>query len=72
MSRPTLALQRKQAAEALDVSGDTFDRHVRPHLRCVYIGDLRVWPVAELERWLDRQATSPVASPAAVTPTQSE
>lgn len=62
MSAPRLALQRKEAAEALGVSGDTFDRHIRPELRCVYVGDLRLWPVAELERWLDRTAADPVPS----------
>lgn len=59
MSAPRLALQRKEAAAALSVSGDTFDRHIRPHLRCVYVGGLRLWPVAELERFLLREATEP-------------
>jgi hypothetical protein len=49
------ALQRKRAAEWLDVSEETFDRHVRPHLKCVYVGSLRLWPVTELQRWLDTQ-----------------
>ena len=44
-----LALQRKDAAAALGISVDTFDRHVRPQLRCVYIGDTRLWPVTELD-----------------------
>lgn len=57
---PRLALQRKEAAEALGVSGDTFDRHIRPQLRCVYVGDLRLWPTTEIESWLERSA---VASP---------
>lgn len=54
-----LALQRKDAATALGVSVDTFDRHVRGELRCVYIGDTRLWPVAELERWLADHAMMP-------------
>lgn len=51
-----LALQRREAAAALGVGVDTFDRHIRPHLRCVYVGDLRLWPVAEIERWLESRA----------------
>ena len=53
---PQLALQRKEAAAALGVGVDTFDRHVRPHLKVVYVGDLRLWPLSELERWLDSNA----------------
>lgn len=53
---PPLALQRAKAAAALSVGVDTFDRHIRPLLKCVYVGDLRLWPVAELERYLDEQA----------------
>ena len=51
-----LALQRKEAAASLGVGVDTFDRHIRPHLKVVYVGDLRLWPVAELQRWLDISA----------------
>ena len=54
-----LALQRRDAAAALSVGVDTFDRHIRPLLKCVYVGDLRLWPVAELERYLDEQARRP-------------
>ena len=51
-----LALQRKEAAAALGVGVDTFDRYVRPQLRCVYVGDVRLWLVADLERWLESRA----------------
>jgi hypothetical protein len=54
-----LALQRKDAAAALGIGVDTFDRHVRPELRCVYVGDVRLWPVTELERWLGARAIMP-------------
>lgn len=56
-----LALQRKDAAAALGVSVDTFDRQVRPYIKCVYIGN-RVWPVSELERFLAEAAVTPVVS----------
>lgn len=54
-----LAYQRKDAAAALGVSVDTFDRHVRPDLKCVYVGDTRLWPTTELERWLAERAIIP-------------
>lgn len=56
---PRLALQRWEAAAALGVGVDTFDRHIRPLLKCVYVGDLRLWPIAELERFLCEQARRP-------------
>jgi hypothetical protein len=49
---PRRALSRRDAAAALGMSLRHFQRHVQPHLRCVYSGQLRLFPVAELERWL--------------------
>lgn len=49
---PRLAYSRKQAAEALGMSLRHFQRHVQPHLRCVYSGQLRLYPRSELERWI--------------------
>lgn len=57
-----LAYQRKEAAAALGVSPDTFDRYIRPRLACVYIGATRLWSVAELERWLAEATPTPVVS----------
>lgn len=59
--RPTpdrlrLALSRNDAAAALGMSLRHFQRHVQPHLRCVYSGQLRLFPIAELERWLNEQS----------------
>jgi hypothetical protein len=51
-STPRLALQRREAAEALGIGVDTFDRHVRAHLPVVYVGSVRLYPIAALERWL--------------------
>lgn len=53
---PRLALSRRDAAASLDMSLSHFQRHVQPHLRCVYSGQLRLYPVAELERWLETQS----------------
>lgn len=54
--QPHLALSRRDAAAALGMSLRHFQRHVQPHLRCIYSGQLRLYPVAELERWVDEQA----------------
>lgn len=59
--RPTvgplrLAVNKTQAAEALGVSVDYFDRHIAVDLRCVRRGRRRLYPVAELHRWLDAEA----------------
>jgi len=53
---PRVALTRPEAAAALGVSVDHFDRHVRPHLRSVACGKLRLWPVAELQKWAETAA----------------
>jgi len=51
-----LALTKQEAAAALGMSIDHLDRHVMPDLRVVRSGRLRLIPVAELERWLERNA----------------
>jgi hypothetical protein len=38
------------------MSLSSFQRHVQPHVRCVYVGQLRLYPVRELERWLQDRA----------------
>ena len=55
-SVPRLAVQRKQAAEALAIGVDTFDRYVRPELPVVYVGSVRLYPVAAIEQWLASRA----------------
>jgi hypothetical protein len=52
---PRLALSRRDAASALGMSLRHFQRHVQPSLRCIYSGQLRLYPVAELERWIKEQ-----------------
>lgn len=51
-----LALTRAEAADALGISVDTFERHVQPEIRVIRRGRLRLIPVAELEAWVDRNA----------------
>jgi hypothetical protein len=48
---PRLALSRDEAAAALGMSLDSFERHVQPDLRMLRLGRMRLVPVAELERW---------------------
>jgi hypothetical protein len=55
-----LALRREDAAKALGVSDEGFDRYVRPSLPVVRLGALRVYPVAALEQWLIERADSPI------------
>jgi hypothetical protein len=49
---PRLALTREEAAQALGMSLDSFERHVQPDLRLIRRGRLRLVAVSELERWL--------------------
>jgi hypothetical protein len=58
---PRLALRKTEAAKALGLSDESFDRYVRPHVRVVRANTLRLYPIAELERWLRDSAS---ASPA--------
>ena len=53
---PRLALTRAEAAAAIGVSLDSFERYVQPELRLIRRGRLRLVPVRELERWLDANA----------------
>ena len=53
---PRLALSRNEAADALGMSLRHFQRHVQPHVRCIYSGQLRLYPVVELERWMSEQS----------------
>jgi hypothetical protein len=53
---PRLALNREEAAAALGMSLDSFERYVQPDLSLVRRGKLRLVPVPELERWLEKNA----------------
>jgi excisionase family DNA binding protein len=54
---PRLALRAEEAAEALGVKPDFFREHVAPELRAVRRGRLKLFSVAELERWLERNGS---------------
>ena len=53
---PRLALDRTEAAAALGMSLDSFERYVQPTVRMVRLGRMRLVPIAELERWLTDHA----------------
>ena len=58
---PRIALAPAEAAAALGVSRDFFDQHILPELRIVRRGRRRLVPMRELDRWLDRTASLPLA-----------
>jgi hypothetical protein len=53
-------LRREDAAKALGISDESFDRYVRPSLPVVRLGTVRVYPVAALEAWLVENASAPM------------
>jgi len=55
---PRIALNRAEAATALGISLDSFERHVQPGLRLIRRGRLRLVPVSGLERWAAAEAES--------------
>jgi excisionase family DNA binding protein len=52
-----LALSPDEAANAIGVSRSFFFEHVIGELRVVRVGRRRLIPVAEIARWLDREAS---------------
>ena len=53
---PRVLLSRREAAEALGMSLSHFQRHVQPCVRCIYSGQLRLYPMKDLERWAEQHA----------------
>jgi hypothetical protein len=48
---------KREAAAALGISVDSFERHVQPELRVIRRGRMRLVPVHELERWAAENAS---------------
>lgn len=44
------------AAAYCGVTGETFEKHIRPHVPPIEIGARRVWDVKALDRWLDERS----------------
>lgn len=53
---PRTALTRREAAASLGISINHFERRVQPDLRVISSGQLVLIPLAELERWVQRNA----------------
>lgn len=51
-----LAFNKTEAATALGVSVDFFDDHVSREVPCVRRGRRHLYPVSEIQRWLERSA----------------
>ena len=51
-----LAYRPDEAAEAIGVSRAFFYAEILPELRVVYRGRVRLVPVSEIARWLEREA----------------
>jgi hypothetical protein len=53
---PRVALTREEAAAAMGIGLDSFERYVQPHVRMIRWGRLRLVPLVELERFVDEEA----------------
>jgi hypothetical protein len=51
-----IAVSRADAAAALGMSLDSFERNVQPDVRIIRRGRLRLVPVVELVRWANENA----------------
>ena len=51
-----LALSQREAASALGVSVDCFAEHIAPDVRRIRCGRRWLYPVKELERWVELNA----------------
>jgi hypothetical protein len=58
-----LALTRAEAAKAIGMSIDSFERYVQPELKIVRVGRMRLIQVRELERWLQENAARVLEEP---------
>lgn len=53
---PRFALTLEEAAHSLGMSVDSYDKHVRPHVKTIRKGKLVLTPTWELERWATENA----------------
>ena len=50
-----LLLTRKEAASVLSMSVDHFERYCQPHLAFIKSGRLILFPLSEIQAWVDRE-----------------
>jgi hypothetical protein len=55
-----LCLRKLDAAKALSISDEVFDKYVAPFVPCVRLGSVRLYPVAEIQKFLANQAALPL------------
>jgi hypothetical protein len=60
-SVPRIALTPPEAAAAVGVGESFFNAEIAPELRAIRRGRKRLYAVSELERWVERNADTPVA-----------
>jgi len=53
---PQLALRVKDAAQALGMSVDSFERYVEPDLKLLRLGKMKLVPTYELQRFVNENA----------------
>lgn len=53
---PRIALTRAEAAASLGMGVSSFEQYVQPEVRCIRRGSLRLFLVADLERWATENA----------------
>jgi hypothetical protein len=53
---PRYTVTRREAAASLGISINHFERRVQPELKVVISGQLILIPIAEIERWVQRNA----------------
>lgn len=58
--RSRIVFSIAEAAEALSISRDSFERHVMPALRLVRVGRRLLVPVAEIEHWVELNSAIPL------------
>jgi hypothetical protein len=54
---PVLALRPAEAAASLGMGETAFREYVAPYVRVIRRGGLRLYPVADLQRWVAENAT---------------
>ena len=55
-----LTLRKLEAARALGISDEAFQKYVVPHVRCVYLGAARLYLVTDLQAFLEGNAHLPL------------
>jgi hypothetical protein len=56
IASPPILVSREDAAALLAISLRHFNDHVAPHLRVVRLGQRKLYPLAELQRWVTANA----------------